>query len=206
MGTIRQLSFNFNFSVLCACGCGRYTDIAKTANKRYGIVKGSPNKYLHGHNVYLYLPLEKRFWTRLDMSGGPDACWPWTATRDKYGYGLIAVDGRYELTHRFSFALHYGPIPAGLDVCHRCDNRLCCNPRHLFLGTHSENRYDAVQKGRQARGITHGMAKITPEIVRAIRREHAQGGITYTALARRYGLSKGHTSSVVRRLCWRHIE
>lgn len=92
-------------------------------------------------------PLADRFWPRVDTSGGPDACWEWTRGRDPHGYGRFATPNS-DLAHRASWELHNGPIPAGLNVLHHCDNPPCVNPRHLFLGTQKDNVDDMVAKGR----------------------------------------------------------
>lgn len=93
-------------------------------------------------------PVEGRFWPRLDQSGGPEACWPWTGSRTRTGYGKCSVDGRHVAAHRLAWQLTNGPIPDGLHVLHRCDNPPCCNPGHLFLGTHTDNVRDMLAKGR----------------------------------------------------------
>jgi hypothetical protein len=97
-----------------------------------------------------------RFWSKVDRSGGPDACWPWMAYRNRDGYGSFRVDDHTESAHRVAWVEENGPVPEGMDVLHHCDNPPCCNPRHLFLGTAADNARDSVAKGRhQAARKTH---------------------------------------------------
>lgn len=86
-----------------------------------------------------------------------DGCWEWQASsRNSRGYGAIGVNSHPQLAHRVAWEVWNGPIPEGMHVLHRCDNRRCIRPDHLFLGTHLDNMRDAVAKGRSRRfGVTH---------------------------------------------------
>jgi hypothetical protein len=106
-------------------------------------------------------------------------CWEYTGCRNDKGYGQL-YDGssRKISAHRASWAVHRGPIPDGLCVCHHCDNPSCVNPDHLFLGTKKDNFDDMWDKGRQAKHIgvqNRNSAKLDPEKVREIRRLAAAG-------------------------------
>lgn len=90
----------------------------------------------------------ERFWSLTDRTS-TSGCWLWTGYKYKSGYGRICFKMKRLLCSRFSWYLTYGEIPAGKLVCHTCDNRLCINPNHLFLGTHMDNHLDMVSKGRE---------------------------------------------------------
>ncbi len=95
--------------------------------------------------------LVERLQSRIEVRGD-DECWPWMGRVSQYGYGSISLggrDGRQRNAHRVVLELHLGlQLPSGVFACHACDNRRCCNPSHLFAGTHSDNMLDSVAKGR----------------------------------------------------------
>jgi hypothetical protein len=147
-------------------------------------------------------PLDVRFWRSVEKT---EECWFWTASVNTYGYGQIRnAEGRYTTAHRISWMLANGPIPAGLCVLHRCDNTRCVRPDHLFLGTQQDNIADKVAKGRQARGSSHGMSKLTEAKVLEIRAAK-RAGQTYEALAPQFGVSIWTIVDVCCRNNWAHI-
>lgn len=150
-------------------------------------------------------PLVERFHERyrVDADSG---CWIWQSSFAS-GYGCIGRGGKgnQAAAHRISYELHFGPIPEGMLVCHTCDVRACCNPKHLFLGTYSDNAKDCLAKGRQGertvRGEQQGGSKLTEADVVAIRGSTAPNA----EVAARYGISRALVSRVRTRRSWKHV-
>jgi len=148
---------------------------------------------------------EQRFDAR--HAANPETgCWIWRGTigHDKRGNqrGQLRVNARITLAHRFSYERFVGPIPAGLLVCHHCDNTLCVNPDHLFVGTQADNMQDmlAKERGAQPRGELNGKSNLTRETVLAI---HALIGTrSNSSIARLCGTTPSNVGNIARGDSW----
>ena len=147
--------------------------------------------------------VEERFWSRVDRRESDD-CWPWVGNIGSKGYGRMSVRGKMVAAHRLAWILEYGEIPSapgphGTCVCHKCDNPLCCNVSHLFVGSVQDNLNDMFQKGRgnfginTMRGESNGNHRLTAEQVLLIRRNPTT---TQAALAQQFGVHQSAISKV----------
>lgn len=125
-------------------------------------------------------------------------CWLWTGALYGSGYGAF----NRQHAHRFSWEMHYGPIPEGLLACHKCDVRCCVNPEHLFIGTYADNSQDMVRKGRDnpPRGEKQNKARLTEEQVQAIRLDPRRLKI----IGEDYGVDRSYVWKIKRGWHWNH--
>lgn len=158
--------------------------------------------------------LIKRFWAKVDRTS---ECWVWKPMSPGQRYGQIWVGGRFVLAHRFAYATYVRPLAESDVVRHRCDNPRCVRPSHLLVGSHADNMADRDARGRTAsgprhgratkphrtaRGARHGGAKLTAEIVAAIRTASAAGA-RHEDIGREYGVHQTTVSRIARGATWR---
>jgi hypothetical protein len=151
------------------------------------------------------ISVETRFWSKVNEKSD-DECWEWQGKFSKSGYGIFTLNGKEIKAHRFSYTLKNGPIPAHSPfICHKCGNRKCVNPNHLYAGTGKTNAKDRIDMGRQfhAYGTRNGNAKLPDERVNQIRRDaeinkRELGIYNYDGIAKKYHISKSHVGAIVR--------
>lgn len=136
------------------------------------------------------------FWrhTRREENG----CIVWTGKPlIEHGYGRLRVNGKAVRAHRYAWEMVNGPIPGGLFVCHRCDNRMCVNPAHLFLGTAHDNQIDMVNKGRHSGGRRKGAPRIDQNKKIEILRMRREGASLY-AISRKFGICLSYAHDIAK--------
>jgi len=145
--------------------------------------------------------LEERFWAKVEKGKG-DECWEWMGWKQNRGYGQVTRGCKLVLTHRYSWQLAYGAIPEDKCVLHKCDNRACVRPDHLFLGTLADNARDAAEKGRMSRGEERPCAKLSEEEVLEIRKRFASGKFLQRELGLEFGVNQPTIGEIVRGDTW----
>lgn len=147
----------------------------------------------------------RRFLCSCDNSSDDD-CWDWKGLVNSNGYGRFSLNDRHQLAHRVSFEIFIGQIPQGKVVCHSCDNRLCVNPKHLWLGTQAENITDAVRKGRNfspdTRAEKNGNKKLDWDSVRQIRSMFRSGSKRYL-IAQSFGVASSTVGEIIANKTWK---
>lgn len=168
--------------------------------------------------------LKAKFFASIDQCESIENCWNWTGPLQAKRYARLAVGTSggpnffFEMGHRFSWRIHCGEIPDGMQINHRCDNPKCVNPHHLFLGTQMDNMRDKIAKGRASCGEKHSVAtklktprgsrnaaaKLTeadiPQVLHL-----ANKGETQRNIAARFGVTKNAIGQILRGESWQHV-
>ncbi len=131
-------------------------------------------------------------------------CWNWLGHKNRGGYGNITVNKKILRVHRVYYELKNGIIPKGMCVCHHCDNRGCCNPEHLFLGTHQANMTDMNTKKRGNQGKIRNH-KLSEEDVIKIRIK-LQEGVSGYEIAENFNVKKSTIYAIKYNVTWKHVE
>lgn len=161
---------------------------------------------------------KRNFFRKVSTTPTENGCLEWLAGKFKDGYGIFHIGAKTFISHRIAYFLYTGNDPTGLQACHRCDNPSCCNPVHLFLGSHKENMQDKTKKGRgnpptgdrngsrtkpesRPKGGNHGLAKLTVDQIILIRADKR----SLRAIAREYGVDNSLISRIKRHIIWTHV-
>jgi hypothetical protein len=143
-------------------------------------------------------------------------CWEWVGALNEKGYGVLGIRGVTAKAHRISYQMFVREITREERLLHSCDNPPCCNPEHFSVGDRAANNLDMIQKGRKRsggtkcgangkwkKGLSHHAAKITPDVVRAIRA--SKEALSYSELAANYGLGVTTLWKIIHRKTWAHV-
>lgn len=144
-------------------------------------------------------PNVEQFWAKTKPN--KQKCWIWTRSLSTDGYGGVRFAAHRWRAHRLAYTLTFGTIPHGKWVLHRCFNRRCINPDHLYIGTVVENNNDTVKAGR------HHCAKMTPAQIIRIRKTYRKGVAGYGSrtLAKAYGLTTCSMRRIVQGKSWKWV-
>ena len=142
------------------------------------------------------------FWNKVDVKSKQE-CWNWLGSLDRYGYGKVKIGDRVYISHRVAYSLGNGVEFPSSDqhVLHKCDNSMCCNPNHFFIGTHADNMKDMSRKGRRgkAKNFSHKMNQQKADQLR----EDFASGLSKHALSRKYDICPKHVRDILSGTFWK---
>jgi hypothetical protein len=184
---------------ICRCDCGIVKPVSGSSLREGGTTNC-------GCFLQRNKPVEQRFWKNVDKDT-LNSCWKWVAGVSNTGYGSFGINNINYASHRVAWMLTNGDIPDGMCVCHKCDNRLCCNPDHLFLGTLNDNNQDMKQKGRNSagRGEQSGNHKFTEKDILSMRNRYARGEVTQVNLAKEYSSTRQYINLIIHHKYWKSV-
>jgi hypothetical protein len=186
---------------LCECDCGNETIVNGSA-----LTSGATKSCRCLQVDLLKRPSIERFWEKVTIRDKDD-CWEWQGglQSKKEGYGQFWTNGKQIGAHRYSWILHYGKIKKGLYVLHKCDNRICVNPKHLFLGTITDNHKDMVAKKRHVFGENVHSAKLTNSDILKIM-DLIKKGIKQVEISKLFNVAQSQISAIKCGITWKQVE
>lgn len=153
--------------------------------------------------------LLEKFYDRLPVILDENKCWEWGGSIDSYGYGALNYNGKTLKSHRVSYEIYYAEPLNDLHCLHKCDNRKCVNPLHLFSGTNLDNMKDKIQKGRcytgNQRGQNNGASKLSDAQVLKIRELYKSDKYTTVKLAELYNVNRSTISYIINNKTYKHL-
>jgi DNA-binding CsgD family transcriptional regulator len=145
-------------------------------------------------------------WVLLQINKTDDGCWIWTKSKNSDGYGNARFNGKAVKIHKYMLEHKLGrPLTKGMNTCHSCHNRACCNPDHLREDTHAQNMKDMVTAKRSVgfKGETNKSSKLTEDNVRQIKR--LNNAYSNTELAKIFGVSRSTINFINTGASWKHV-
>lgn len=176
--------------------CNRKCQIILRARRGGEALKSTPEEYI------------PRFWSMFNKILDKDSCWEWQGfTSKKSGYGRMSINGKIYSIHRLSYEFINKVILLPEDnICHKCDNRRCGRPSHLFKGTQQDNLKDCFNKGRHARGEVNGHSILTDNDILDILFLFYEESLTQKLISKLYKIDPSQISEIVNNKAWRHIK
>lgn len=194
----------------CKCDCGNEKVICSESFKR-GLTKSCGCLTTSGSEIFMKNAKERLLSKLKKCESG---CWEWIGKVNPSGYGMMLLWGlKIQTAHRASYLLHFGILPKDKLVCHKCDNKICCNPDHLYLGTPKDNTRDAIERGRFPKGPNkskghigekNSKSKLTNEKVKHIR-FLCEKGLKKSIIAEIFGVHSSQIQRIAKGKSWNHI-
>jgi len=178
----------------CVCDCGKKSIVSRPTLIKEEFKHCECSNFISKRGKTTICPIT-RFNKSYVING---ECWEWQRGIRPNGYGQFYMNGKSISSHRASWIIHKGPIPKGMCVCHKCDNRKCVNPDHLWIGTYKDNGQDMAKKGRSCTGLKNANGKIDTKLYKEILNKY-KSGINQYALAKEYKVKQACIYRILRK-------